>query len=188
MGLLIEPYKNDTSRQHTLAHCGADYLNAVGTLLRAQQIDFRAFHPFVGLPLLHMAIELLAKAHAVRVEPSIDLHKFSHHTAKLIKKKRAAIPVFADIAADGASLALILALEKAWTAVRYGEALTMDEGDVFPRGISIADRLGDAHFEETGVHLFDRHFAGASGELVSDGGQAGGLAAGPRESQQRRGS
>jgi hypothetical protein len=165
MALLVNPIKCDP-REYPLVHSGADYLKAVETLLAARRADPFAFFPFALLPLLHMTVELLAKAHAVRVDSTIKLSGrdgVGHRTAELIEKYSAKVGVFSDISADAAAMELIRALESAWLKVRYGEALTMVEADVFPRALQIANLLVDAYFAETGVHVLQRHYAKRSG-------------------------
>ena len=152
-GLIIEPFAETSVRTHSYAHAGAAYLDSFRRLLDAPTPG-----AWVLLPLLHMSLELLVKAHATRVDPTFEGKSFSHRTHQIIKHYGASVPAFAGLAASAPDMELIEQLATAWLKVRYVEASVFVGEGVFPRAVSIADALADAHFHETGIEVFDRHF------------------------------
>ncbi len=142
---------------HLLAHTGVECFHATHFLLQSVQETMPIFS--VHLSLMHKCIELLAKALVVGTDWSTTPKQHGHKVFEMMEKYKETIPVFAAIIADPVKKDHILQLEKAYFAVRYGEAYFSAHDKDVRESLSIAEELIDAYHNLTGVPLIPKHFA-----------------------------
>lgn len=143
-------------RCHMFAHAGIEYLRACAAVTTSRETY--GFGRHVELPLMHLGIELLLKAHAARVDISFSPRAYNHRTTDLIRDYAAHVDVFAALAADQAAMELIGCLQQAWLVVRYAEVVVQYNGSDYDKAGNIANLLADAYFHTTDVPLQAHHF------------------------------
>ncbi|MES2939721.1 MAG: hypothetical protein V4864_18705 [Pseudomonadota bacterium] len=115
-------------RAASLLEAGSNYLATVEFLRHKNREIGPLFN--VMLPSMHQALELLSKAVAYKVDPEFRPRNYSHGLLQLITDYSNQAPVFQGIMARADAVALIAALEQAYSGVRYGECfLSYDAED-----------------------------------------------------------
>ena len=146
----------NVNRSHMLAHAGIEYLEA--SIAAHACHEAHGLNIYVPLPLMHQAIELLLKAHALMIDTSFDPKKYGHETVVLVNDYESKIGVFSTISANQEYMELIAALEQAWLSVRYAEVVISYTGPDYKTAGNIANLLADEYFHEFEVPIQAHHF------------------------------
>lgn len=158
---LTKAYPNsghDTNkvRSYGYAHAGIDYLRASDAVIGASE----TYGPFfyVVLPLLHMSLELLIKAHAALTDDSFDPKKYRHCSKKILERYASKNKGFEGILSDAKKIELVVSLEKAWEIVRYAESYIGFDGSDLKLAQTIAVELANSYRDATGIPLLAHHY------------------------------
>ena len=82
----------------------------------------------VGVPVMHMAVELIVKAMVAISDDQFVVERDGHNTPKIIHD-HANIAVIGAIDADKGKMELVGELRKAWIDLRYAEGTLMYEAE-----------------------------------------------------------
>jgi hypothetical protein len=146
-------YDTNAKRCHLFAQAGVDYLRACAAVVAGR--EQYGWNFYVELPLMHMTLELLVKAHAARVDTAFNpVHrKYQHKITKIINDYTGRVKVFSILENDTTKMELIEGLEASWEAVRYAEAAVYYEGKDWELFNQVAVQLADEYHKITGVSL-----------------------------------
>ena len=162
MTIRVSPYKGsfpgatpqtNKDRACTYAHNGVEFMRASAILI--EQLPGR---PNVYLPLMHLSIELLVKAHAANADASFKPKANLHSTHKNLEAHKKEIKMFANILKNPKKTEIIDELEKAWDMARYGEAVILTDASDLKDAQQIAMELAEEFYKKTGVPLLATHF------------------------------
>lgn len=123
-----EHYKLNSTKSRMFAHSGASYWNTYLKLsMRNRDFDLWDFM-YVGLPIMHMALELIIKAFVTFYDSNYNPKSDNHKTSEIIKKYKRKIDALKSI--DDQKMEFIKTLELAWEGLRYAECgLGYDSSD-----------------------------------------------------------
>jgi hypothetical protein len=120
-GQSVGHYKSNDSRSRMFAHSAASYWNIASQLNDRSREDFDLWSfMHVGVPIMHMAIELIVKAVIAISDKKFIPERELHNTPKIISE-HAMIPVLGAINGNKEKMELIGQLRKAWIDLRYAE-------------------------------------------------------------------
>ncbi len=149
-------YDTNKERSHFFAHAGVEYLLAYEDLLKQEEASGHKF--YVELPLLHMTLELLIKAHASLIDESFNPKQYRHQTKNILKDYADEINEFKLIIENPDKIALIEQLEEAWKYLRYGEMAFSCEGKDIHLAKNLAIELVETYHKKTRIPFFAHHF------------------------------
>ena len=150
-------YNTNKKRSVFFLYAGVAYLQAYEELHK-QAEGFIIM--YVELPLLHMALELLIKAHAARINESFNPKdkKYQHQSINILKEYANKVSEFKSIIDDPKKADLIKKLEKAWKSLRYGETALFFDGKDMLLAKDLAFELAEAYHKATKIPFFSHHF------------------------------
>jgi hypothetical protein len=122
----VEIVTND-SKSRMLAHSAVSYWDIASHSndTHTETFDLWSFM-HVGVPVMHMAVELIVKAIVAISEPDFKVEGDGHNTPKIIRDHKA-IPVLKTVVAEQGKMELIEELRKGWTDLRYAEGTLVYE-------------------------------------------------------------
>jgi hypothetical protein len=126
MTIRISPLNKSVSKVDTFFWAGEDYYSLCEMIHK--DLNKVPLHAPL-LPMMHLCLELLVKANAAHADAEFDPKKFSHKTSQIIKAYSNHIETFKKFAEDKSKMQLLDALEKAWSAIRYGEVAYRFDGE-----------------------------------------------------------
>jgi hypothetical protein len=140
-------YDTNAKRCHLFAHAGMDYLRACAAVVAGR--EQHGWNFYVELPLMHMALELLVKALAARVDIAFNPldRKYQHKTKKIINDYASRVKIFSILETDKTKMELIEGLEASWEAVRYAEAAVYYEEKDWELFNQVAKQLLDEYYK-----------------------------------------
>jgi len=123
-------YESNDSNSRMFAHSAASYWDIASRINDTTQSDFDLWSfMHVGVPVMHMAVELIVKAVVAISDDKFVAASDGHNTAKIISD-HTAIRVLGVINANKNKMELIGQLRKAWIDLRYAEGtLQYEQGD-----------------------------------------------------------
>lgn len=119
--------ESNDNKSRRLAHSAVSYWDIVSKINDNSQDNFdlwRFMH--VGVPMMHMAVELIVKAVVAISDNTFVIERDLHNTPKIINE-HASIPAIGAIATDREKMDLIEELRTAWISLRYAEGTLMYE-------------------------------------------------------------
>lgn len=115
------PAGSNDRHSRMLAHSAASYWDIASQVNDASKDEFDLWSfMHVGVPVMHMAIELIVKAVVAISDNTFVVEDDGHNTPKIIQD-HTNIPVLASINSDKAKMELIRELRKGWIDLRYAE-------------------------------------------------------------------
>jgi len=115
-------YELNDSKSRMFAHSGAAHWDVSLKLMDMSGENFDLWEfMYVGLPMMHMALELMIKAFVTFYDSTYNAKSDKHKTSKIIDKYVNAINAFKLINNDKEKMKLVKMLELAWEGLRYAE-------------------------------------------------------------------
>ena len=148
-------YETNSSKSSMFAHSGVEYWDVSSMLNNIGKANFDLWKlMFVGLPLMHMALELIVKALVTFYDSSYQPKNDRHFTSKILIQYDEVVPIFKSITKDSKKMDLVSNLECAWEGLRYVECSMRCDGDEINRFNIIMNDLTDEYKKISGLrHL-----------------------------------
>lgn len=122
-------YQSNDSKSRMLAHSAVSYWDIASRINDKSQDNFDLIRlMLVGVPVMHMAVELIVKAMVAISDDQFVIERDGHNTPKIIHD-HANIAVIGAIDADKRKMELVGELRKAWIDLRYAQGTLMYEAE-----------------------------------------------------------
>jgi len=122
-------YRLNSTKSRMFAHSAAQYWDVFLELIEEKNFDLWKFM-YVGLPIMHMSLELMVKAFVTFYDANYDPKSDRHKTSKIIIDHADKISELKLIRDDIPKMDLIKTLEIGWEGLRYAECtLAYDRKD-----------------------------------------------------------
>ena len=143
-------YDKGKRRAHHFAIAGMEFHRVCRLLLEHDKREHEWF-VYVELPLMHQALELLAKSIATSLDEAFDPKKYRHDTLKIVAEYRDRSAVFDATAVDIKKTELLKGLTAAWSSVRYAEDFVGFDYDDWLLFDQLAEQFVDEYYAKSGM-------------------------------------
>jgi len=137
-------YGLNSTKSRMFDHSAAQYWDVFLELTEEENFDLWKFM-YVGLPVMHMSLELIVKAFVTFYDGTYDPKSDKHRTSKIIIDYADKINVLKSVRDDAQKIELIKTLEIAWEGLRYAECSLQ------------YDRKDEVHLNEMMTLLIDEY-------------------------------
>ena len=122
-------YALNSTKSRMFAHSAVCYWDVFLKLDNINNDNFQLWHfMFVGLPMMHMSLELMVKAFVTFYDSEYNSSSRGHKTSEIISEHAHSINLLKLINDDPQKMELIRTLELAWIGLRYAECSLSYDG------------------------------------------------------------